>query len=51
MHFLLQRISFTRIQLNPLVKSEPRQLRRKNDTAGGGGIRKGYNPSYREWVV
>ena len=35
MHFLLQRISFARIQLNPLVKSEPRQLRRKYDTAGG----------------
>ena len=88
MHFLLQRISFTRIQLNPLVKSEPRQLRRKNDTAGGflsvtnqlstmenlqndsqilkidrlmtdigaltirgGGVRKGYNPPNREWVV
>ena len=35
MYFLLQRISLARIQRNPLVKSEARQLRQKYDTAGG----------------
>jgi len=30
MHFLLQRILLARIQLNPCVKSEHRQLRRKD---------------------
>jgi len=32
MHFLLQRISLVRIQLNPWVKSEHRQLPRKSKT-------------------